>query len=281
MRVRSLFLSDLHLGCRFSRAEELFQFLGRVEPDRLYLVGDIIDGWKLKRSFSWNDTSSFVVRRMLGMLKRGTRIFYATGNHNEFLRPFAPQMLGGVELADMFIHETIDGRRLLVIHGDFFDHLTKHAAWVYHLGDRAYTAALHLNKWMNLARRSLGYPYWSFSSLLKTKVKRAVNFINDFEHFVARYTKKKDCAGVVCGHIHVPAIRQIDGVDYYNCGDWMEHCTALVEHIDGRIELVNHTWLEGQPAIRDREAEADTLVEPALAALVAPGFGPLSEPRVA
>ncbi len=280
MRVRSLFLSDLHLGCRFSRAEELFQFLGRVEPDRLYLVGDIIDGWKLKRSFYWNDTSSFVVRRMLGMLKRGTRIFYATGNHDEFLRPFAPQTLGGVELADMFIHDTIDGRRLLVIHGDFFDHLTKHAAWVYHLGDRAYTAALHLNKWMNLARRSLGYPYWSFSSLLKTKVKRAVNFINDFEHFVARYTKKKDCAGVVCGHIHVPAIRQIDGVDYYNCGDWMEHCTALVEHVDGRFELVNHTWLEGQPAICDRDAEADTLVEPALAALVATGFGPLSEPRV-
>ena len=281
MRVRSLFLSDLHLGCRFSRADELFQFLGRVEPDRLYLVGDIIDGWKLKRSFYWNDTSSFILRRILGMLKRGTRVYYATGNHDEFLRPFAPQTLGGVELADMFIHETIDSHRLLVIRGDFFDHLTKHAAWVYHLGNRTYTAALHLNKWINLARRSLGYPYWSFSSLLKTKVKRAVNFINDFEHFVARYTKKKDCCGVVCGHIHVPAIRQIDGVDYYNCGDWMEHCTALVEHVDGRIELVSHTCLEGQPDITDRDADPDTLVEPALAALVAAGLGPLSEPRVA
>jgi hypothetical protein len=197
------------------------------------------------------------------------------------MRSFAPQTLGGVELADMFIHETIDSRRLLVIHGDFFDHLTKHAAWVYHLGDRTYTAALHLNKWLNLARRSLGYPYWSFSSLLKTNVKRAVNFINDFEHFVARYTKKKDCCGVVCGHIHVPAIRQIDGVDYYNCADWMEHCTALVEHVDGRIELVSHTCLEGQPDITDRDADPDTLVEPALAALVAAGLGPLSEPRVA
>ena len=144
MRVRSLFLSDLHLGCRFSRVDELFAFLGRVEPDRLYLVGDIVDGWKMKRSFFWSDSSSFVVRRILGMLKRGTKVFYTTGNHDEFLRSFSPQTLGGVELADMFIHETVDGRRLLVIHGDFFDHLTKHAAWVYHLGDRAYTAALHL-----------------------------------------------------------------------------------------------------------------------------------------
>ena len=282
MRVRSLFLSDMHLGCRFSRADELFQFLGRVEPDRLYLVGDIIDGWKLKRSFYWNDTSSFIVRRILGMLKRGTRVYYATGNHDEFLRPFSPQTLGHMELADMFIHETVDGRRLLVIHGDFFDHLTKHAAWVYHLGDRAYTVALHLNKWMNLARRSLGYPYWSFSSLLKTKVKRAVNFINDFEHFVARYTKKKGCSGVVCGHIHVPAIRQIDGVDYYNCGDWMEHCTALVEHVDGRIELVDNTWMAGEPDVVDRDLD-DTLfpVEPEVAALVASGPGAVSKPHVA
>ena len=257
MRMRSLFISDVHLGCRFSRAKELFEFLGRIEPDRLYLVGDMIDGWKLKRSFYWTDTSSFVVRRILGMLKRGTRIVYVTGNHDEFLRTFSPQTFGHMELVDMCVHETADGRRLLVIHGDFFDHLTKHAAWVYHLGDRAYTLALHLNKWMNIARRSLGYPYWSFSSLLKSKVKRAVNFINDFEHFVARYTKRKGCTGVICGHIHVPVIRRIDGIDYFNCGDWMEHCTALVEHLDGRIELVDHTWLEGQPTVQEEPATDD------------------------
>ena len=249
MRVRSLFISDVHLGCRFARAEELFAFLGRVQPDRLYLVGDIIDGWKLKRSFHWTDTSSFILRRILGMLKRGTRIVYITGNHDEFLRTFAPQAFGHMELVDMCVHVTVDGRRLLVIHGDFFDHLTKHAAWIYHLGDRAYTLALHLNKWMNIARRSLGYPYWSFSSLLKSKVKRAVNFINDFEHFVARYTRKKGCCGVICGHIHVPAIRRIDGIDYVNCGDWVEHCTAVVEHLDGRMELVDHTWLADQPTL--------------------------------
>ncbi|MFM8579765.1 MAG: UDP-2,3-diacylglucosamine diphosphatase [Planctomycetaceae bacterium] len=238
MRVRSLFISDVHLGCGFSRSRDLFEFLGRFEPEHLYLVGDIIDGWKLKRNFIWNDTASFVVRRVLGMLKHGTRVFYATGNHDEFLRDFSPHTFGHMELADQFIHETADGRRLLVIHGDCFDHLTKHAAWIYHLGDRAYTLALHLNKWMNHLRRSLGYPYWSFSSMLKSRVKRAVNFVNDFELFVARYTVQQGCSGVVCGHIHVPALRTIQGVDYYNCGDWVEHGTALVEHLDGKIELV-------------------------------------------
>ena len=238
MRVRALFISDVHLGCPFSQSQELHDFLGRYEPDRLYLVGDIIDGWKLKRTFVWDDTASFVVRRVLGMLKHGTRVFYVTGNHDEFLRQFAPHTFGHMELADHFVHVTVDGRRLLVIHGDCFDHLTKHAAWVYHLGDRAYTVALHLNKWMNVARRRLGYPAWSLSSALKTRVKSAVNFINDFESFVVRYTRQQGCAGVVCGHIHVPAIRRLDGIDYHNCGDWVEHCTALVEHLDGRIALV-------------------------------------------
>ena len=257
MRIRSLFISDVHLGTSESKAAEANHFLRHVHCEKLILNGDIIDGWKLKRSFYWTDTSSFVVRRILGMLKRGTRIVYVTGNHDEFLRTFSPQTFGHMELVDMCVHETADGRRLLVIHGDFFDHLTKHAAWVYHLGDRAYTLALHLNKWMNIARRSLGYPYWSFSSLLKSKVKRAVNFINDFEHFVARYTKRKGCTGVICGHIHVPVIRRIDGIDYFNCGDWMEHCTALVEHLDGRIELVDHTWLEGQPTVQEEPATDD------------------------
>jgi UDP-2,3-diacylglucosamine pyrophosphatase LpxH len=238
MRVRSLFISDVHLGCGFSRAAELFEFLGGYEPDRLYLVGDIIDGWKLRRSFRWNDTASFVIRRILGMLKRGTRVFYVAGNHDEFLRAWCPHDLGGIELADRFVHVTLDGRRLLVIHGDQFDQVTRHARWVYRLGDRAYTLALHANAWTNALRRSLGYPYWSLSAMLKGKVKSAVNFINDYERFVARYTREHGCAGVVCGHIHVPAIRRVEGIDYYNCGDWVEHCTALVEHVDGRIELV-------------------------------------------
>jgi UDP-2,3-diacylglucosamine pyrophosphatase LpxH len=263
MKVRSLFISDVHLGCGFSRTEDLFAFLGRLEPENLYLVGDIIDGWKLKRNFVWNDTCSFVVRRILGMLKRGTRVYYVTGNHDEFLREFSPHTFGHMELADQFVHETADGRRLLVIHGDCFDHLTKHAAWVYHLGDRAYTLALHMNSWMNFVRRSLGYPYWSFSSMLKTRVKRAVNFINDFEHFVARYTQQQGCSGVVCGHIHVPAIRRIDEIEYFNCGDWVEHCSALVEHVDGRMELVGLDSFANESAAELPEEEAPMPARPA------------------
>lgn len=264
MRVRALFVSDVHLGCQFSRSEELFAFLGNYEPDRLYLVGDIIDGWKLGRSFVWSDTASFVIRRVLGMLKRGTRVFYVTGNHDEFLRQFSPHTFGHMELDDQFVHVTATGRRLLVIHGDCFDHLTKHAAWVYHLGDRAYTAALHVNRWMNLVRRWLGYPYWSFSSMLKTRVKSAVNFINDFEAFVVRYTRQQGCAGVICGHIHVPAIRHLSGIDYYNCGDWVEHCTAIVEHLDGRMELVGATGMitgPKPPSVR-RDDAATALPQP-------------------
>jgi len=248
LRVRTLFISDVHLGCGFSRAQDLFDFLGRIEPDRLYLVGDIIDGWKLKRNFVWTDTASFVVRRILGMLKRGTRVRYVTGNHDEFLRGFSPHTFGHMELADEFVHVTADGRRLLVLHGDCFDHLTRHAAWLYHFGDRAYTFALHANAWLNSARRLLGYPYWSLSATLKGRVKQAVNFVNDFEHFVARHTRRAGCSGVVCGHIHVPAIRTIDGIDYYNCGDWIEHCSALIEHFDGRIELVGLDHFPTRPA---------------------------------
>lgn len=264
MRVRALFISDVHLGCGFSRTQDLFDFLGRLEPDRLYLVGDIVDGWKLKRNFVWTDTASYVVRRILGMLKRGTRVFYVTGNHDEFLRGFSPHTFGHMELADQFVHVTADGRRLLVIHGDCFDHLTRHAPWVYHLGDHAYTLALHANAWLNAARRLLGYPYWSLSATLKSKVKRAVNFVNDFEHFVARHTRMAGCSGVVCGHIHVPAIRKIDGIDYYNCGDWIEHCSALVEHLDGRIELVGMNSFP--PSSKHDEAETPLLPEFAAAA---------------
>jgi len=266
MRVRSLFISDVHLGCGFSRADALFDFLGGFEPERLYLVGDIVDGWKLRRNFRWDDTASFVVRRVLGMLKRGTRVFYVAGNHDEFLRPWCPQLLGGVELADMVVHVTPDGRRLLVIHGDQFDQLTRHAGWIYRLGDRAYTLALHANAWTNALRRSLGYPYWSLSATLKTRVKTAMNFVNDFERFVVRYTRDRGCTGVVCGHIHVPAVRRIEGIDYYNCGDWVEHCTAIVEHVDGRMELVGPEGGTGHRQAPGRSEPARLrLAQPAVA----------------
>jgi UDP-2,3-diacylglucosamine pyrophosphatase LpxH len=238
-KVRSLFISDVHLGCRYSKAEELRSFLKGYEAEYLYLVGDIVDGWKLKKNFYWEDSYSFFLRKVLSMVKHGTKVYYAIGNHDEFLKHFAPHRFGNIALGDQFVHQTADGRRLLVIHGDYFDHLTKHFNWIYHLGDHAYSLALFVNRWMNAARRALGLSYWSFSAMLKGKVKKAVNYVNSFESFVARYTLQRGCTGVICGHIHWPAIKDIEGVQYYNCGDWIENCTALVELESGEIELVH------------------------------------------
>lgn len=172
-------------------------------------------------------------------MKHGTKVVYITGNHDEFLRNFSPLILGHIEVVDETIHTTVDGKQYLVIHGDCFDHITKHWKWTSYLGDRAYTFALWVNKLLNVCRRKLGLKYWSFSAMCKAQVKEAVAFINNFEHFVVKYTKQKECEGVICGHIHTPTIKDIDGIKYLNCGDWVEHCTALVEHYDGKIELVN------------------------------------------
>lgn len=267
-KVRSLFISDVHLGCRYCKADELRSFLKGYEPEYLYLVGDIVDGWKLKKNFYWEDGYNFFVRKILSMVKRGTRVYYAVGNHDEFLKHFSPHLFGNIELADQFIHETADGRRLLVIHGDYFDHLTKHFNWVYHLGDRAYSVALWLNRWMNTLRRALGWSYWSFSAMLKARVKKAVNYVNSFETFVARYTLQHHCTGVVCGHIHSPAIKHLEGIDYYNCGDWIENCTALVEHENGQIELVR--WFDMQSPVETPEGEFDAPADE-------PSFVPLPE----
>lgn len=239
-KIRSLFLSDVHLGCHYCKAVELLDFLKTVEPETLYLVGDIIDGWKMQRGVYWNDTYSFIVRRIIGMMKTGTKVVYIAGNHDEFLRKFLPSQFGHFELQNEYIHTTIDGRRLLVIHGDIFDAVTKNTKFLYFLGDRAYVFSMWLNTVFNHIRNWFGLPYWSLSAMLKKNVKKAVNFINDFEKFTVKYTKEKNCDGVICGHIHTPAIKQIDNVEYFNCGDWVESCTAIVEYFDGRIELINY-----------------------------------------
>ena len=240
LNVRTLFISDVHLGCKYCKADELLHFMRGIQPETLYIVGDFIDGWKMKKRFYWNDTYSFIIRRIIGMMKSGTKVKYVAGNHDEFLRIFLPNHfnLGHLEILDEDIHVTADGRRLLVIHGDMFDQFTKHAKWLYYLGDTAYSLAMWLNTVYNRIRRRLGKPYWSLSAILKQNVKKAVNFVNSFECFVARHTKELGCCGVVCGHIHTPSIKKFDNIDYYNCGDWVESCTAIIEHFDGRIELI-------------------------------------------
>ncbi len=240
LKVRALFISDVHIGSKHSKAEEFLKFIRSVQPETLYLVGDFIDGWRLRKKFYWNDTYSFIIRRIIGMMKDGTKVKYITGNHDEFLRKFVPSNnLGHLEILDETIHETVDGRRLLVIHGDVFDQLMLKAKWLYYLGDNAYSLAMWCNTICNSVRRKFGLPYWSLSAVLKQNVKKAVNFVNDFEHYIAKHTKELGCCGVVCGHIHTPIIKRFESIDYYNCGDWVESCTAIIEYHDGSMKLVN------------------------------------------
>lgn len=235
--VRSVFISDLHLGCTYCKSDMLLNFLKNIQPENLYLVGDIIDGWKMKQKIYWNDDYSFIVRRIIGMIKNDTKIIYITGNHDEFLREFCPNVFGHFSVVDEVIHETLDGRKILVIHGDIFDNITSKLKFLYFLGDKAYTFAMWLNHVYNYIRIKFKMPYWSLSSMLKQNVKKAVNFINDFEKFIVDYTKNKNCDGVICGHIHTPVIKELNGITYYNCGDWVESCTAIIEHLDGSFEL--------------------------------------------
>ncbi len=239
---RTIWISDLHLGTRGCQAEPLIRFLKEHSCDQLYLVGDIIDGWRLKKNLFWPQSHVNVVRRILTLSKRGTEVIYVTGNHDEFLRGYGEAAFGSIYLVDEYEHTTADGKRLLVLHGDRFDTVVRYHKWVAHLGDVAYESLLVLNRWFNGARRLLGYDYWSLSAFLKHRVKQAVSFITDFEETLAYECRRRGYDGVVCGHIHHAEIRTINDVDYLNCGDWVESCSALVENEDGKIEIIH--WLE-------------------------------------
>lgn len=241
LAFRTVWISDLHLGTRGCKADLLVEFLKSVECERLYLVGDIIDGWRLKRGWYWPAAHNDVVRRILKMARRGTDVIYVPGNHDEVFRDYVGLSFGGVRLVEQAIHETPDGRRLLIVHGDIFDGVVLYARWLAFLGDRAYELLLKANIAFNAVRRRLGLPYWSLSAYLKKKVKNAVEYISRFEEAVAHAARDRGLDGVVCGHIHSAEVRQLDGVTYYNCGDWVESCTALVEHQDGRIAVLDWT----------------------------------------
>jgi UDP-2,3-diacylglucosamine pyrophosphatase LpxH len=239
--VRTLFLSDVHLGTKGCRAEYLLEFLKSVETETIVLVGDIIDGWRLKAGWYWPQLHNDVIQKLLRRVRKGARIVYVPGNHDEFLRDYEGSRFGGVEIALEMIHETVDGKRYLVLHGDKFDVVVRNVAWLAHLGDWAYDWAIAINVVVGWARRRLGLPYWSFSGWTKSQVKRAVSFIGAFEHAVATEAARHGVDGVICGHIHHPAMRDIAGIRYVNVGDWVESCTALVEHHDGRMELIYWT----------------------------------------
>jgi UDP-2,3-diacylglucosamine pyrophosphatase LpxH len=239
VKHRTIWISDIHLGTSGCNADLLVDFLHSVECETLYLVGDIVDGWRLKKGWYWPAQHNDIVRRILKMAARGTRVIYIPGNHDEVMREYAGFHFGGVEIALEAVHETADGRKLLVTHGDMFDGVVLYARWLAILGDHAYTALLRANILFNAVRRRLGLPYWSMSAHLKKKVKNSVQYICRFEEAVAREAVIRGLDGIVCGHIHDAEIREIDGVTYYNDGDWVESCTALVEDKAGAMSIID------------------------------------------
>jgi UDP-2,3-diacylglucosamine pyrophosphatase LpxH len=241
-QYRAIWLSDIHLGTRGCKADFLLDFLRWNDSEFLYLVGDIVDGWRLRRSWYWTQSHNDVIQKLLRKARKGTKVTYIPGNHDEWLRDYTEIELGGVKVVDEAIHETADGRRLLIIHGDAYDGVVKYARWLALLGDWAYNLMIWLNTHFNRLRRRLGYPYWSLSAYLKGKVKNAVVYVGNFAEAVADEARRRGVDGVVCGHIHKAEIRELGGILYCNDGDWVESCTALVEHWDGRLEIVD--WME-------------------------------------
>ena len=239
---RAIFISDIHLGTRASQADELLEFLKHNDAETIYLVGDIVDFWRVKRGPVWPQAHNDVLQKLMRKVRKGSRLVYIPGNHDEGLRDYAGTHFGGIEIMQQCVHETADGKRLLVMHGDEFDVVVRNARWLALLGDHGYELALWSNTPLNWARRRLGLGYWSLSGYLKQRVKQAVNFIGEFEMALASEARRYGADGIVCGHIHRAADRMIDGVRYLNCGDWVESCTALVEEHDGSIRLIQ--WRE-------------------------------------
>ncbi len=249
---RTVFISDVHLGTRGCRGDFLASFLREMRCEHLYLVGDIVDGWRLRKSWYWDGDHDECLRLLLRHARSGTAVTYIPGNHDEMFRAWLPLNLeiAGIRLRNEADHVTADGKRLLIIHGDEFDSVVRYARFLALLGDSAYNFALNLNRWFNQCRRKLGYPYWSLSAWLKRQVKEAVKAIDRFEQALAAEARQRNYDGVVCGHIHHPEMREVEGVLYLNCGDWVESCTALVEHHDGRLELVSWATVAGLSFLR-------------------------------
>ncbi|MGL6223117.1 MAG: UDP-2,3-diacylglucosamine diphosphatase [Steroidobacteraceae bacterium] len=247
LRTRSIFISDVHLGFKGCQAQYLLDFLRRVECDTVYLVGDVIDLWALRRSFYWPQAHNDVIRTILGKAKHGTRVIYIPGNHDRVFRDHDGLVMGNVEIQREAVHRTADGRRFLVLHGDEFDSIVRASPWLESLGSHAYGVALAANRYVNAIRQRFGYPYWSLAAFMKHKVKNAVQYITGFEKALAAAARERGLDGVICGHIHRAEITEIDGITYCNDGDWVESCTALVEDFSGRLSLLR--WTESQAVL--------------------------------
>lgn len=252
LHYRSVWISDTHLGTKGCKAEQLRDFLDHVDCDTLYLVGDIIDLWKFRNGFYWPALHSDIVQRIFNKAEQGTRVLYIPGNHDESFRKHAGMYFNGIDIRLNAVHETRDGRRFLVLHGDEFDSMVCHNKSLAYIGGEAYEILLVINRWYNHIRSLLGYKHWSLSAFLKNKVKNIARFMDNYQHVLGLEAQKRQVDGVICGHIHHADITQMEfGKTYCNCGDWVESCTALVEHDDGRLALIR--WREEGQALLDRK----------------------------
>ncbi|MDH4944497.1 UDP-2,3-diacylglucosamine diphosphatase [Sulfurimonas sp. C5] len=244
MKYKSIFVSDIHLGTRFSQADQFLDFLKNTESENLFLVGDIIDGWAIRRKFKWHQTHSDVIQKILRKARKGTQVFFITGNHDEFLRPFSPILMGeNLKIITETEYKAVNKKRYLITHGDFFDSITMTKKWLALLGDMGYDFILYLNHILNKIRKLFKIKkYWSLSKYVKDNVKSSVSFITDFEGILANHAQRQGFEGVICGHIHKAEAKMIENIEYLNCGDWVESCSCIVEHFDGKFEVLH--WHE-------------------------------------
>lgn len=255
VRFRTIWISDVHLGTTGCQAQRLLEFLRRTESETLYLVGDIIDGWQLKRRWYWEQSHNDVVQTVLKKAKKGTEVIFVPGNHDEAVRQFIDLDFGGIRVRDELVHTTAQGKRMLVLHGDRFDGVIACAKWLAYVGDNLYTMILKWNQWLNSWRARAGLPYWSLSQYLKLKVKNAVSYISSFENALADEAQRRGLDGVICGHIHKPEIREINGILYCNDGDWVESLSALVEEHSGELRLASWQEIATSPAAAKHRME--------------------------
>jgi UDP-2,3-diacylglucosamine pyrophosphatase LpxH len=248
MQLRAVFISDIHLGFKGCNAELLLDFLHSVEMDYLFLVGDIIDVWSMKKTLYWPQTHNNVIRTILGKAKRGTKVIFIPGNHDEVFRDVCGSVFGNLEIHSEYVFETASGRRFLVLHGDEFDSVVKFSPWLARLGSQIYDLLLAMNPYINWVRRRFNLPHWSLASYLKQKAKKAVQYIGSFEEAVAQAARKRNVDGVVCGHIHRAEMRDIDGIQYCNDGDWVESCTSLIEDMNGELRILDWPAYQTQRA---------------------------------
>lgn len=257
LRYRTIWISDVHLGTKRAQSELLLEFLRHTESETLYLVGDLIDNWALKKRWFWHQTHNDVIQKLLRKARKGTKVVYIPGNHDEYFRDFAGSRFGRISVQLDTVHTMATGKRYLVLHGDKFDGVVRYAKWLAVLGDRAYEAAISINGVFNRVRRALGLRYWSLSAFLKHKVKQAVEFVSRFEDAVVREARQRGADGVICGHVHTPQMRVMDGIHYCNDGDWVESCTALVEDFDGALELIHWASVRDAFVLEELHAHPD------------------------